>query len=99
MLNDILRSKFDSDRIEAITEDDGEWLEGTSTDEAIVLPFFGPTGNTAFRQCRCKVDPNTGHVIHTCMTPAGTLAMNTNACQSYVCSAWNSKAASARHSQ
>lgn len=99
MLNDILRSKFDAERIEGIAEHDGDWLDDMSTDEAVVLPFFGPTGNTAFRQCRCKTDPVTGHVIHTCMTPAGTMAMNTNACQSYVCSAWNSKAPSTRHSQ
>jgi rhodanese-related sulfurtransferase len=77
-------------------------LAGTQEDDEVVLPFFCPVKgrNEERKQCRCKVDPMTGIVIHTCMTPNLTQATNTEALNSYVCSAWNStlgtKAASSR---
>lgn len=98
MMTDILKQKlgrdqFEDRNFEAITE--GE-------EEEIILPFFSAPMKNAFKKCNCQVDPETGHVIHTCMTPAATLCENTQAFQSYVCSEWGSRRASAeerRHSQ
>lgn len=92
MLTDILRSKIDTDRIEAISEDD------VSTNSEVVLPFFGQAQRSEFRKCQCKKDAVTGYVIHTCMTPSTTQATNTGCQQSYICSEWSSKKCSRRNS-
>ncbi|CAK0897963.1 unnamed protein product, partial [Prorocentrum cordatum] len=57
----------------------------------IVLPLFTQKKSNLPHQCTCQVDPLTGHVIHTCMTPKSTRCTNTEVMQSYVCSEWHSK--------
>eukprot|EP00397_Hematodinium_sp_SG-2012_P004803 GEMP01004817.1.p1 GENE.GEMP01004817.1~~GEMP01004817.1.p1 ORF type:complete len:991 (+),score=229.20 GEMP01004817.1:349-3321(+) len=62
-------------------------------DDLVVLPFFKPA--SAFsgrRNCNCKGN------IHTCMTPASTMAEN-SVFQSYLCSAWCSKDVSVQSSR
>jgi len=67
--------------------------------EEVVLPFFVANQQSGkIRQCNCRVDPETGFVIHSCMTPATTMCDNTQAFQSYVCSEWGSRRASRRNS-
>merc|ERR1740123_2229261 len=86
MLQDILKSKVDPSRLDQIQEQD--------LGDEVVLPFFCQTqksGGGGRRECRCKVDPITGYVIHTCMTPSTTHATNTEALQSYICSEWGSR--------
>eukprot|EP00747_Dinoflagellata_sp_TGD_P107233 gnl/TRDRNA2_/TRDRNA2_170069_c0_seq1.p1 gnl/TRDRNA2_/TRDRNA2_170069_c0~~gnl/TRDRNA2_/TRDRNA2_170069_c0_seq1.p1 ORF type:complete len:1010 (-),score=222.29 gnl/TRDRNA2_/TRDRNA2_170069_c0_seq1:137-2854(-) len=65
----------------------------------IVLPLFKGQEKNVSRQCKCKKDPATGLVIHTCMTPAATpKGGNTNADTSYVCTEWQTRAHSRRGS-
>jgi len=91
MLNDILRTKLDG-HMDVISERNDEGRE-----EEVVLPFF--TAMMAGRQCNCKTDPDSGYVIHTCMTPAATGTTNTGAMQSYVCSEWGSRRQSCKVSK
>jgi len=65
--------------------------------DEVVLPLFRPEAKRKPKMCNCFPDPVTGHMIHTCMTPATTNAEN-SVNQSYVCSAWNSTHASRRGS-
>eukprot|EP00929_Paragymnodinium_shiwhaense_P051161 TRINITY_DN25767_c0_g1_i5.p1 TRINITY_DN25767_c0_g1~~TRINITY_DN25767_c0_g1_i5.p1 ORF type:complete len:1418 (+),score=339.23 TRINITY_DN25767_c0_g1_i5:151-4404(+) len=85
MLGHILECKVDQERYTDIAQD----LKNSRNNEAeeIILPFFSTQMKDSFRQCQCKKD-DFGYVIHTCMTPAATLAENTGVTQSYVCSAW-----------
>jgi len=83
MLNDILAAKMEPDRFEELQNEAEDEFE-------VVMPFFSPPQNQA-RECKCKTDPVTGLVVHTCMTPAATQATNTAAMNSYICSAWGSR--------
>lgn len=94
IMNDILKAKVDDDRYEDICKD---LEDGGNVSAEIVLPFFSAT-RSAFRQCQCKVDADTGIVLHTCMTPAATQCDNTQAFQSFVCSAWCSRRGSRKSS-
>lgn len=85
MLQKLDRDQFVSDRdIDAIHEAEDEH-------EPIILPFFIAPLRDTFKKCNCKVDPETGIVIHTCMTPAATMCENTQTYQSYVCSEWGTR--------
>uniref|UniRef100_A0A7S2LJX1 Rhodanese domain-containing protein n=1 Tax=Zooxanthella nutricula TaxID=1333877 RepID=A0A7S2LJX1_9DINO len=92
MLHDILKAKVDDERFDTIQEDFDK------VDAEVVLPFFSAVKG-AFRQCHCQTDPETGFVIHTCMTPAATQCENTQAFQSFVCSAWSSRRGSRKQSE
>lgn len=71
---------------------------GEETDSEIVLPFFVPTEKATPRLCKCKKDPATGLVNHTCMTPLTSAGVNTNM-GSYVCTEWQTRAGTRKASR
>jgi len=92
MLTDILYQKLGRDGLQDRNLDAVE-----EQDEEIILPFFvsAMAKGETFKKCNCKIDPETGFVVHSCMTPSATLCDNTQAFQSYVCSEWGTRAQTA----
>jgi len=89
MLTDILKSKdfVGSDRLDDIQE------AMAPSDSEVILPFFSQA-QQHIRNCQCQVDPETGNVIHSCMTPSATQTTN-SVFQSYICSEWGTRRNSA----
>lgn len=97
IMTNVLLQKLDRDQYD--DRDLSAIMEG-GEDMEIILPFFvAPIKADTFRKCQCRVDPETGFVVHSCMTPSTTLCENTQAFQSYVCSAWGSRRGSAKATQ